>query len=232
MVNKKVLKTMIEEEVSNQAIPLTHPQSVNNLSPRRRIGILGGSFNPPHYGHLLIAEQVGCQLELDEVWLMPTATPPHAETKTTIAARHRLEMVRLAIDSNPLFKIQTIETDRGGINFTVDTLTSLQEWHPEAEFYFIIGTDSANDLHTWRDIDRLVELVNFVGVQRPGEFPYEGDYPILWIDSPTVDFSSSSIRMRCFLEQSIRYQVPDAVRYYIDAHGLYRDSHKWGSLPW
>lgn len=198
--------------------PLLAPQKEQG---RRRVGIMGGTFNPPHLGHLLMAEQAGTQLELDEVWFMPTAQPPHADDKKTIAAHHRIHMVQHAIKGNPLFRLQPYEVQRGGKNYTIDTMTHFIEMYPETDFYFIIGTDSANDLHTWRDIDRLVQLVQFIGIKRPGEPEYMGDYPVLWIDSPMVDLSSTQIRLRVYLEQSIRYQVPEAVACYIHEHGLY-----------
>ncbi|XJS11735.1 nicotinate-nucleotide adenylyltransferase [Aerococcaceae bacterium WGS1372] len=189
---------------------------------RKRIGILGGTFNPPHLGHLLMAEQVGNQLELDEIWFMPTAKPPHAPGKKTIASQHRVQMVKLAIEGNPLFKLQPYEIHRGGVNYTIDTMSHFVETYPESDFYFIIGSDSANDLPTWKDIDRLVQLVQFVGITRPGERPYNGPYPILWVDSPMIELSSTEIRLRVYLEQSIRYQVPNKVSEYIYKHKLYQ----------
>lgn len=197
---------------------------------RQRIGILGGTFNPPHLGHLLMAEQVGRQLELDEVWFMPTAKPPHAPGKQTIASLHRLKMVDLAIAGNPLFKIQPYEINRGGENYTVDTMRHFTKNYPEVDFYFIIGGDSANDLSTWYQIDELNQLVQFVGVRRPGEPPYTGDYPILWVDSPMVNISSTEIRLRVYLDQSIRYQVPDAVANYIYQQGLYTGANLLGEI--
>lgn len=189
---------------------------------RQRVGILGGTFNPPHLGHLMIAEQVGKQLELDEVWFMPTAKPPHAPGKQTIAAQHRMTMVSLAIADNPLFKLQPYEVHRGGVNYTVDTMTHFTETYPDNDFYFIIGSDSANDLSTWRGIDQLVQLVQLVGVRRPHQPSYEGPYDVLWVDSPLIDLSSSEIRLRVYLEQSIRYQVPPNVAAYIRTHHLYQ----------
>lgn len=190
---------------------------------RHRIGILGGTFNPPHLGHLLIAEQVGNQLDLDEVWFMPTAKPPHAPGKKTIAAQHRLQMVQKAIDNNPLFKLQPYEVNRGGINYTVDTMRHFMEEYPQSDFYFIIGGDSANDLSTWRNIDELSQMVQFVGVRRLRNKPYNGPYSILWVDTPLIDISSTEVRLRVYLEQSIRYQVPEAVEEYIMKHRLYMD---------
>lgn len=190
---------------------------------RHRIGIMGGTFNPPHIGHLLMAEQVGKQLDLDEVWFMPTAKPPHASGKKAIAAQHRLQMVQKAISGNPLFKLQPYEVNRGGKNYTVETIQHFISEYPSADFYLIIGGDSANDLDSWKGIDVLNQLVQFVGVRRPGEHPYTGRFPILWVDSPLVDISSTEIRLRVFLEQSIKYQVPQEVERYIYKHQLYQE---------
>lgn len=216
----KMEEFMSIEEILEPII-LSQLTPKSTFEARQRIGILGGTFNPPHLGHLLMAEQVGNQLELDEVWFMPTAKPPHAPGKTTIASQHRVKMIQLAIENNPLFKVQPYEIHRGGVNYTIDTMKHFVQTYPESDFYFIIGSDSANDLSTWKDIDELVQLVQFVGVRRPGEFPYQGQYPILWVDSPLIDLSSTEIRLRVYLEQSIRYQVPRKVEEYIQKHKLY-----------
>ena len=139
----------------------------------------------------------------------------------TIAAQHRLQMVQLAIRNNSRFKLQAYEVNRGGKNYTVDTMRYFVKEYPEAEFYFIIGGDSANDLPSWKGIQDLVNLVQFVGVQRPGSFPYRHRYPIIWVDSPLVDLSSTEIRLRVYLDQSIRYQVPLEVESYIYHYHLY-----------
>lgn len=219
--------TLYEENVDIEEflrpVYLSNAQLETSEFRPKRIGILGGTFNPPHLGHLMMAEQAGTQLELDQVWLMPTAKPPHAPGKQTIAASHRLEMVRLAIQSNPLLEVQPYEVHRGGKNYTIDTMKYFKETYPDYEFYFILGSDSANDLPMWREVDRLVELVQFVGIRRPGQPPYSGEYPIIWIDSPMIDISSTEVRLRVFLEQSIRYQVPDSVMRYIYKHHLYSD---------
>lgn len=187
----------------------------------RRIGILGGTFNPPHLGHLMMAEQVGRQLELDEVWFMPTAKPPHAPGKITIAAQHRMKMVELAIADNPLFKLQPYEVYKGGKNYTIDTMRHFVKEYPETDFYFILGEDSVQDLPTWHCIDELNQLVRFVGIRRPGIVHEETPYSVMWVDSPLVELSSSEVRLRVYLEQSIRYQVPDAVADYIQQQNLY-----------
>ncbi|WP_124058023.1 nicotinate-nucleotide adenylyltransferase [Vaginisenegalia massiliensis] len=188
---------------------------------RHRIGILGGTFNPPHLGHLLMAEQAGSQLELDEVWFMPTFIPPHIEGKETISAHHRVQMTQLAIEGNPRFKLQTYEITKGDKSYTIETMQAFRDLYPQTDFYFIIGTDSANHLHTWLEIDQLMTLVQFVGIHRPGEKAYQGSYPILWLDSPMVDISSTDLRLRVYLDQSIKYQVPEAVLNYIEENQLY-----------
>lgn len=223
-LTKGTVKSNVYATIEEALEPILLSQLTPDMSQhgRKRIGILGGTFNPPHLGHLLMAEQVGNQMELDEVWFMPTAKPPHAPGKTAIASQHRVQMVQLAIEGNPLFKLQPYEIHRGGVNFTVDTMSYFVETYPESDFYFIIGSDSANDLHTWRDIDRLVQLVQLVGVGRIGEQNYTGPYPILWVDSPMIELSSTEIRLRVYLEQSIRYQVPSKVAEYIYTHNLYQ----------
>lgn len=207
----------VNEEVMTDSSTLVIHQPKSN----QRIGILGGTFNPPHLGHLMMAQQVGTQLELDEVWFMPTAKPPHAPGKTTIAASHRLKMVELAIADNPLFKLQSYEVNRGGKNYSVDTLRHFKENYPETDFYFIMGADSVKDLPTWHKTDELLQLVQIVGVNRPGFMVEQDKYPILWVDSPLVDLSSTEIRLRVYLDQSIRYQVPAVVEAYIQRQGLY-----------
>ncbi|SEQ42661.1 nicotinate-nucleotide adenylyltransferase [Ignavigranum ruoffiae] len=218
MRTRETLYLKVEEEIDLVLEELVQaPQSHH----RQRIGILGGTFNPPHLGHLLMAEQVGKQLELDEVWFMPTAKPPHAPGKQTIAANHRLEMVKLAIQDNPLFKLQAYEVYKGGTNYSVDTMQHFVQAFPEADFYFIVGEDSVRDLPTWHRVEELSQLVQFVGIRRPGTENFNSIFPVIWVDSPLIDLSSTEIRLRVYLEQSIRYQVPPAVEAYIIQHQLY-----------
>lgn len=219
---------MLKQEVNTQRASVTpEPIKLSQIAQnplggqRLRIGILGGTFNPPHLGHLLMAEQVGNQLELDEVWFMPTAKPPHKPGTQGVASQHRLKMLELAIEDNPLFKIQPYEINRGGVNYTVDTMRHFIEEYPEVDFYFIIGGDSARDLKDWKEPEVLVEMVQIVAVKRPGANAQDVNYPIIWVDSPMIDISSSEVRLRVYLDQSIRYQVPDSVRRYIYEHNLY-----------
>jgi len=183
------------------------------------IGILGGTFDPPHLGHLLIAEEVREALKLDEVWFIPTYTPPHkAETQTK--SLDRLQMLERAIESNPYFSVNTIELERSGKSYTFETMKTLRAEYPEHTFYFIIGADMVEYLPHWNRIDELMELVQFVGVKRTG-YHLETDYPIITVDIPMIDVSSSMLRKRLQNEKSITYLVPDNVYRFIKENHLY-----------
>lgn len=206
----------------NQTATKVLTEMVTDL-PKRRVGILGGTFNPPHIGHLIMADQVGTQLGLDEVRFMPDAQPPHVDEKKTIAATDRANMVQRAIADNPLFKLEPTELKRGGKSYTYDTMKAMKAAHPEVEYYFIIGGDMVDYLHTWYHIDDLVKLVTFVGIKRAG-YPTTSPYPVMWVDAPLVDVSSTKIRQKVSHNQSIRYLVPDAVADYIKEHHLYEQN--------
>ncbi len=185
-----------------------------------KVGILGGTFNPPHYGHLMIGEQVADQLQLDQIRFMPNALPPHVDEKKTIDAKDRVNMVRAAIMGNRQFDIELSEVLRGGKSYTYDTMAALKEAHPNVEYYFIIGGDEVAYLPTWHRIDELLELVHFVGVHRKGQ-PTETDYPVEWVEMPQLEISSTDIRQRIAEHRSVRYMVPDMVAAYIFKEGLY-----------
>lgn len=187
---------------------------------REKIGLLGGTFNPPHIGHLVIADQVRNQLGLEEVWFIPTSTPPHAEGKNTIDADARLDMLLRAIQGNSYFDLNTIEVDRGGVSYTYDTILALQERHPDKEFYFIVGADMVHDLPSWYKIDELVKLVQFVGVNRL-KYERKSDYPIIWVDVPNVDISSTELRESIKEGKPVRYLIPNEVVAYISENQLY-----------
>lgn len=189
---------------------------------KRRIGILGGTFNPPHLGHLVIADQVATQLGLDRVLFMPDAEPPHVDRKLTIHAADRVAMVKAAIKDNPRFDLELTEVERGGRSYSYDTMLQLTQAHPENQYYFIIGGDMVAYLPKWYRIDELVKLVQFVGVCRQG-FTHASPYPVLWVDVPQIGISSTMIRDQVRRGQSIRYLVPTMVDLYIKEHLLYRD---------
>lgn len=189
---------------------------------KRQVGLLGGNFNPIHQAHLMIAEQVGQKLGFDRVHLLPSFLPPHVDEKKTIDSQSRLEMLELATEDNPHLTIDTRELTRKGKSYTFDTMKELKEQHPDTDYYFIIGGDEVEYLPKWHKIDELVKLVNFVGVKRPG-YGVETPYPIIWVDVPQIQLSSSYIRQQVAAGCSIRYLVPEKVREYIYEKGLYRE---------
>ena len=192
-------------------------------SKREKVGILGGTYNPPHMGHLVMADQVMDQLDLDKILFMPTAQPPHSSVeKKTISSDIRVEMLKLAIQDHPAFDMELYEVKAGGKNYTYDTMKALIDLYPAVDFYFIIGGDMISDLPTWYKIDELVQLVQFVGVKRPG-YEKESEYPIIMVDTPTLEISSSYIRHKVAIGGSIKYLVPKAVEEFIEKEGLYKD---------
>lgn len=196
---------------------------VQTTQSRKQVGILGGNFNPVHNQHLLIADQVGTALNLEKVYLMPEYLPPHVDEKDTIEAEHRLNMLKLATADNPLFDIEQAELQRKGKSYTYDTMKALIAQNPDTDYYFIIGGDMVEYLPKWYKIDELVEMVQFVGVKRPG-YTIDTPYSIIWLDAPMMDLSSSLIRKKIAQGCSIRYLVPEAVRNYILEKGLYLES--------
>ncbi|MEH7178825.1 nicotinate-nucleotide adenylyltransferase [Neobacillus vireti] len=185
-----------------------------------KVGILGGTFDPPHYGHLLIANEVLSELNLDEIWFMPNQEPPHKQKSESVENIDRLQMLELSIEGNPAFKIEKIELERLGPSFTVDTMKILNERFPEHQFYFIIGADMIEYLPKWHMIDELIELVQFVGVERP-KYSSETEYPITYVDIPAFEVSSSMIRKRVEQGRSVRYLLPDRVIDFIRENHLY-----------
>ncbi|MFZ3576474.1 nicotinate-nucleotide adenylyltransferase [Virgibacillus sp. DJP39] len=185
----------------------------------RRVGILGGTFDPPHLAHLMIAEEVRLSLELEEIWFVPSQEPPH-KTKAVISAQDRVEMVRLAIDGNPYFKLNTIEVDRVGKSYTFDTLNVLKNKYPDISFYFIIGADMVEYLPKWYKIEELIKMVTFVGVKRIGS-QLNTPYSIELVDIPYVEISSTEIRNRIRENTSTKYFLPEKVIRYIKEKQLY-----------
>jgi nicotinate-nucleotide adenylyltransferase len=199
-----------------------------------RIGILGGSFDPVHYGHLLLAECCREQCRLDEVWFLPTAVPPHKQDRELTPAAHRVEMLELATAGNPAFSVCTYETDRGGVNYTVDTLAHLREEDPGRELFFLMGTDMFLDLPHWRSAAKVCELAMPVVVHRPGFGRV--DFDCLrgiasderieeirrhQVKMPANGLNGTDLRRRVMLGQRLRYRVPRTVEMYLRMHRLY-----------
>ena len=201
----------------------------------RKIGIQGGSFDPVHIGHLIIAEQIAERLTLDSVLFIPCNTPPHKDAAALTPGRHRFRMVELAIEGNPRFRACDIELTRGGVSYSVDTITSLKSQYGDGTaFYFIVGADSLIELATWREYKRLLSLCTVVAAARPGcdlrSWPSQDglctreEIAALKshiIETPLIGISSTEIRRRRQSGESIRYLVPDAVERYIVENNLY-----------
>ena len=186
----------------------------------KRIGILGGTFNPPHIGHLIIANEVRHAFELDEVRLIPTAAPPHKDAFSAVTAEERLQMVTLATAGIEGVSASAFEVDRGGVSYTYDTISALVESEPDAEFYFIIGGDMIDMLHTWHRIEELVELVTFIGVGRPGT-KGESRFPVTMVAIPEIDLSSTLIRKRFAENGPVTFLITPVVESFIRKEGLY-----------
>ena len=193
-------------------------------APKKRIGIMGGTFNPPHLGHLIMAKQVQEQLDLDKVLFMPDNLPPHVDKKSAIAPEYRLKMVELSIANEEKFQLEDLEIKRGGISYTYDTVKELKELYPHTDFYFIIGGDIVDYLPKWYKIDELVNMIQFVSVERKG-YEKKSDYPLIWVDVPRIDISSSMIRDKIAQQKSIKYLVTTEVEKYIKQEGLYHDTN-------
>lgn len=186
----------------------------------KKVGILGGTFNPPHIGHLLVANEVRHALGLDEVRLMPTAVPPHKAAPGDATANQRLHMAELAVADIDGLVVSPFEVEQGGISFTYDTMEKLTTLEPDNDFHFIIGGDMIDYLPEWHRIEELVALVNFVGVGRPGTVGTT-HFPIKLVDIPQIDLSSTLIRHRFANKGTVQLLIPPSVEVFIREEGLY-----------
>jgi nicotinate-nucleotide adenylyltransferase len=202
-----------------------------------RLGIFGGTFDPVHYGHLLLAECCREQCRLDAVWFLPAAVPPHKQRKDLTPAAARLEMLDLAVVANEAFSVCRYEVDRGGLNYTADTLAHFERQDPGRELFFLLGADMLRDLPHWRDPARICKLALPVAVRRSGQGA--PDFNVLTglalperieeirrqqVEMPEIALSGTDLRRRVAAGQSIRYRTPRAVEEYIRTHGLYAAS--------
>ena len=187
-----------------------------------RIGILGGTFNPIHIGHLILAEEAHFKLKLDKLVFVPAFVPPHKNSSEVINAKDRLEMVRLAIEDNPAFDLSTFEIDSKKKSYSIDTLKEFRGVYGEdAELCFITGSDSLKDLFSWKNINDIFKISKFIVANRPGypikDVPKEVDTVVI----TPIEVSSLDIRKRLAESRSIRYLVPEKVRKYISERKLY-----------
>jgi len=187
----------------------------------RRIGVLGGTFDPIHLGHLVVASEVCNALSLDRVLLVPARQQPFKDSTGHAAPEHRLAMCRLAVEDDDRLDVSDVDLVRGGLTYTVDTLTDLAVEYPDAELFFIAGADSVARLAQWREPERLMNLARFVGVSRPGHTPPTLTAPHMVVETPEVGVSSTDVRHRLRTGTPIRYLVPDSVVAYIAQHALY-----------
>lgn len=184
-----------------------------------KIGILGGTFDPPHIGHVIVAKEVQLVCQLDEIWFIPTNEPPHKGQAAASASSRRAMLEQLTVDE-PTWCVNAIELERTGKSYTIDTIQTLKRLHPTKEFHFIIGADMVDYLPKWDRIDELTKLITFISVQRPG---YSGSspYDVCEVDIPLIEVSSTMIRERLVHGQSPHYLLPPRVYTYMKEHQLY-----------
>ena len=202
---------------------------------REKIGIMGGSFNPIHMGHLIVAQDAAQAFELNRVIFVPAAIPPHKLSQTMVTPEQRMDMVRLALGDRSEWEASDEEIRRGGVSYSIDTVRHFAAVNPDAELYFIIGGDTLPELHTWKDIATLLDLCKFVTMVRPGFEPEKLRKAGLKLEARhlegliqrvttghVIGVSSTEIRMRVAKSEPIRYLVPELVERYIHEHALYR----------
>jgi nicotinate-nucleotide adenylyltransferase len=204
------------------------------MSAPKQIGVFGGTFDPVHLGHLVMAEQCREQAHLDELWFIPAARPPHKPDQALTPFHHRVEMLSLAVAGCPAFQIDPLEQDRPGPSYTVDTLAALRQRHPDADLHLIVGSDCLPDLPSWREPAKIAEQAGLLIVARPAWplwpaeqlrqalcIPVGGTLRQQVVHTPLIDIASRDIRRRRAEGRTIRYLVPRAVECYIDTHRLY-----------
>ena len=202
---------------------------------KKKIGIMGGTFNPIHFGHLILAEAAYEQYHLDKVLIMPAKEPSHKTISDTITEEDRVEMVKRAIKGNDHFELSLLEINREGVTYTIDTLTELHEEDSEIEYYFIMGADSLFHFNSWKEPEKILKLTNILVANRDlstfsalnSQIDYLSDKydeaNISLLDTPNLEISSHALRKRVRQNLSIKYYVPESVEEYIKDHGLYQN---------
>jgi nicotinate-nucleotide adenylyltransferase len=203
------------------------------MKPSRRIaekiGVFGGTFDPPHVGHLIIAESAREQLGLSRVIFVPAAHAPHKRGRGTTAPLHRLTMTRLAVRGHRGFRASDVEVRRGGVSYTVDTLRQLRRSHPKAALWLIVGSDNFREIYSWREPDALLQMCRLAVYRRPG-FPISAAVrrrtAVVVLEGGSLDISATVIRALQGRTRSIRFLVPPAVESYLRKHRLYRPANR------
>ena len=193
---------------------------------RRRIGVMGGTFDPIHNGHLVAASEVAARFELDEEVFVPTGQPTFKQNQVVTPAEHRYLMTVVATASNPRFTVSRVDIDRQGLTYTVDTLRDLRAARPDDEFFFITGADAVEQILSWKDSDQLFDMAHFVAVTRPGHNLNVAGLPqdrVSLLEIPAMAISSTDCRARARASQPVWYLVPDGVVQYISKYQLYQD---------
>jgi nicotinate-nucleotide adenylyltransferase len=190
----------------------------------KRLGVFGGTFDPPHVGHLALAEWAREALRLDRILFVPAGLPPHKRRTDLSSAADRLALTRAAVRGNPAFEVSSIEARRGGPSYTLDTLRTLRARHAGARLFLLIGADSLADFENWREPDAIAAIATLAVALRPGAArpAVRRARRIEWLDNPGLEVSSSAVRARVRAGRSVRYLVPDAVARLIEQRGLYR----------
>ncbi|MDR0945492.1 MAG: nicotinate-nucleotide adenylyltransferase [Bifidobacteriaceae bacterium] len=198
-------------------------------SPTLKLGVMGGTFDPIHNGHLVAASEVADEYGLDQVIFVPTGRPAFKADRDPASAEDRYLMTVIATAANPRFEVSRVDIDRPGLTYTIDTLQDLHEQHPGAELYFITGADALHEILRWHDAAELWRLARFVGVTRPGHKLEAEGLPqdrVSLLEVPAMAISSTDVRRRARVGRPIWYLVPDGVVQYIAKHGLYRGKGK------
>ncbi len=189
------------------------------------IGLFGGTFDPVHTGHLIIAETIRCNMNLDKVIFIPAAVPPHKQGRDITPAKDRIEMLHLAVNNHDCFQVSDYEIRQGGLSFTVDTVVHFQETYPENRFCLIIGSDSLHEIQTWKDPEKIFRLLPVAVAVRPGfdlkNFRSGFVRKSRSVQTPLIQISSTYIREATAANRSIRYLVPESVENYIQQRNLY-----------
>jgi nicotinate-nucleotide adenylyltransferase len=208
----------------------------------KRIGLMGGSFDPIHFGHLVLAEEMRTRLSLDKVMFIPVGRAPHKHADKMTMPKQRYEMVMLATLDHPNFEVSSIEIDREGVTYSYETVSQIVgESSPEDQFFFIAGADTLMELESWRSVETLLKMVTFVGAARPGtdqaelllkmaQLQQRYNASIKIEELPELDISSTDLRRRIALGRSVKYLMPETVALYIEKHKLYLEGSAYESL--